>query len=271
MGLLRRVTLQNGAEVDLWAARDAVVMKALALVLPSQLPLSTRCTHLQGHGGLTYAVRQVLAQLPQQRFVLKTDVQSYDASMDHHLLLERLAVHLPDRQVRNLLGHYLRRCAERGGRYWEHRQGIALGSPLSPILGAFVLTEGDEALERLGLFTVRDMDDILVLAPSRWKLRQAVKVLNQGLASLRLVKHPHKTFIGRIERGFEFLGYHFRPEGLGVASKTLANFVARVRQLYEQEREKPSGSSTLGDYVRRWGRWVNAGVPTAPQRLLSVL
>ena len=31
-----------------------------------------------------------------------------------------------------------------------------------------------------------------------------------------LDKDPDKTFIGRIERGFDFLGYHVTPEGLRV-------------------------------------------------------
>ena len=52
VGLLSRVTLQDGTEVDRWAARDAVVLQALSLVLPPHLPLSPRCTHLTGHGGL---------------------------------------------------------------------------------------------------------------------------------------------------------------------------------------------------------------------------
>ena len=50
------------------------------------------------------------------------------------------------------------------------------------------------------------MDDVLVLARSRWQLRRAVKVVNQALGALSLEKHPAKTFIGRIERGFDFLG-----------------------------------------------------------------
>ena len=53
VGLLSRVTLQNGEEVDLWAARDAVVMQVLSLDLPDHLPFSPRCTHRKGHGGLT--------------------------------------------------------------------------------------------------------------------------------------------------------------------------------------------------------------------------
>jgi hypothetical protein len=67
-----------------------------------------------------------------------------------------------------------------------------------------------------GLFYVRFMDDILVLAPTRWKLRRAVGLVNQILGALRLEKHPGKTFIGRIERGFDFPGYRFSREGLGL-------------------------------------------------------
>ena len=53
-------------------------------------------------------------------------------------------------------------------------------------MGAFFLTELDRRLERLGLFYVRYMDDILVLSPSRWRLRKAVKVVNQVFTFLKL-------------------------------------------------------------------------------------
>ena len=64
-------------------------------------------------------------------------------------------------------------------------------------------------MEQQGLFYVRFMDDIVVLAPTRWKLRRAVRTVNGHLGALDLEKHPVKTFIGRIEKGFDFLGYHF--------------------------------------------------------------
>jgi hypothetical protein len=134
-------------EVDLWSARDAVVMKALALVLAPYLPFAKPCAHLKGHGGLKGAVRQVLAKLPQARFILKSDVQSDSASIDHHLLLTRLAEHIADDRVLDLIGQYLRRCAERRGLFWEHTKGMALGSSLSPIIGAFFLSELDAAGE----------------------------------------------------------------------------------------------------------------------------
>ena len=75
------------------------------------------------------------------------------------------------------------------------------------------------------------MDDMLVLAPTRWTLRQAVREVNQALGALGLKKAPDKTFIGRIEKGLDFLGYHFSPEGLTVAQNTIERFVARATRL----------------------------------------
>jgi hypothetical protein len=47
--------------------------------------------------------------------VLRTEVQSYYASMDHLMLLDQLAVHIKDRRVLNLIGgQYLRRTSEQG-------------------------------------------------------------------------------------------------------------------------------------------------------------
>ncbi len=106
-GLLDRVTLKDGSDIDLWSACDALVLKALTIVLSEILPVSPRCTHIRGHGGAKAAVRQVMAGVPDNRFVLRTDVKSYYASIDHFLLLDQLAGYVKDRRVLYLLGQYL--------------------------------------------------------------------------------------------------------------------------------------------------------------------
>ena len=62
-GLLLRVTRADGSEADLWSAGDALMLKALTLVLAGVLPVSPRCTHIKGNGGAKAAVRQVSAAL----------------------------------------------------------------------------------------------------------------------------------------------------------------------------------------------------------------
>ncbi len=216
-----------------------------------------------GHGGAKAAARQVWAHPDANGFVLKTDVKCYYASINHVALIDRLARFIPDRRTLNLLGQYMTRTSERGGQFFDHERGISLGCPLSPLMAAFFLYELDERMERSGLFYVRFMDDILVLAPTRWRLRRAVKAVNEVLASLRLEKHPDKTFIGKIEGGFDFLGYHFSRDGLRVAEATIRKFVEHAARLYEQERERPNGPSPLGMYVRRWVGWASGGLGPA--------
>jgi hypothetical protein len=97
-----------------------------------------------------------------------------------------------------------------------------------------------------------------------------MKVVNQVLASLGLAKHPDKTFIGRIEKGFDWLGYRISPAGLTLATKTLKNFVARVRQLDEREPRAATAAYRLGVYVRRWFRWMLAGLSLINQDLPPV-
>ena len=115
---------------------------------------------------------------------------------------------------------------------------------MSPIIGAFFLTELDETCEKLGVFYTRFLDDILVLAQTRWQLRTAVKVVHRTLAGLHLEIQPTKTFIGKIDKGFDFLGYHLAPGRLSLAQSTLEAFVACAHQLYEQE--PAGGAARLG-------------------------
>jgi RNA-directed DNA polymerase len=86
-----------------------------------------------------------------------------------------------------------------------------------------------------------------------------ISVVNQTLDELRVMQHPEKTFIGRISRGFDFLGYRISPGSLTIANKTSLNFVKRICRLYEQG----ASATRIVEYVRRWCRWVLAGVSTA--------
>ncbi len=58
-----------------------------------------------------------MAKLADNRFMLKTDVKSYDASIDRQRLVNRLAVPIRDKAVLNPIGRYLRCTAERGGEF----------------------------------------------------------------------------------------------------------------------------------------------------------
>lgn len=56
----------------------------------------------------------------------------------------------------------------------------------------------------------RFIDDWIVIAPTRCKLFSTVSIVNITLNLLKVEKHPHKTFISKVERGFDFPGYYFK-------------------------------------------------------------
>jgi retron-type reverse transcriptase len=114
--------------------------------------------------------------------------------------------YIKDNKVISYIWQFLNRTIEWGGLYQEVKRGISRGSSLSPLLGAFYLLDLDQRLEGVNVKYFRYMDDVWILAPTRWKLREAIRVLNQTFSELRLEKHPDKTFIGRIDKGFDFLG-----------------------------------------------------------------
>ncbi len=67
---------------------------------------------------------------------------------------------------------------------------------------------------------------------------------------LKVEQHPYKTFIGRVERGFDFLGYFLKPGIIRVAVNTITRFALRVFQLYVQG----AGIERIGEYVIHWCR-----------------
>jgi hypothetical protein len=190
------------------------------------------------------------------RFVFRTDVKSYYASIDHRILFTMVQESVTEPKILALVWQYLQRVVSDGGDYTAIELGIALGCPLSSLMGALYLKPLDDRMARLGYFYVRYMDDWVLLAPTRWKLRAAIRAVNEVMATLVVKQHPDKMIIGRLARGFDFLGYRFSAAGLVVARQTMERCVAQVSWLYEQG----AAASRIGTYLQHWERWVKAGL-----------
>jgi RNA-directed DNA polymerase len=86
-------------------------------------------------------------------------------------------------------------------------------------------------------------------------------MVNETLRELRVEQHPDKTCIGRIERGFAFLGYWITKRGVtGVEPSAWQAFQGRVARLYEQNAPQGEILRRVKLYVRRWMRWLLGGV-----------
>ena len=138
---------------------------------------------------------------------------------------------------------------------------MVAGGSISPLLGAVYLTPLDRAMERLqprhDIRYQRFMDDYLIFAPTRHKLKAALRCMYRVLEQLKLTVHPDKRSIGTTHRGFDFLGYRIHPDRkLRPNMQSLNRLLDRSRRLHEQGVDE----NRLREYVQRWFTWLHSGL-----------
>ena len=218
--------------------------------------LSLRCTHVRGHGGAKAAVAFAHDMARARHFVARFDIRAYYERIDHRVLRAQLAQMGIDQPTRRLVHDYLNLpdTSATG-------TGMVAGGAISPLLGAVYLTPLDRAMEQLErgrrVGYRRFMDDYVIFAPTRHALRAAIRVMYRVLEQLKLHVHPHKRFIGKTTRGFDFLGYHVHPaRRLRPAAQSLTRLLTRSRRLHEHG----ATQRRLRRYVMRWYCWLHQGL-----------
>jgi len=116
---------------------------------------------------------------------------------------------VPDERLLRLIGMWIAAPILRFGNTYARPQGIAQGSPLSPLLANLYLDHLDEAAIDENLRLVRYADDFLILCRSRERADTALELTREVLGRLQLSLHPVKTRITHFDSGFKFLGHWF--------------------------------------------------------------
>ncbi|MCP4212234.1 MAG: hypothetical protein GY764_12250, partial [Halieaceae bacterium] len=219
-----------------WSPRSRGLLSLSLCILRDRLKNvpSPHCRHVKGRGGVKGAVRELVRRAGAFRFVARFDIASYYNSMRHETLMGLLDEAGVDETLHRLVRQYLDPPdLNHTGR------GMVAGGAISPLLGALYLLPLDAAMHRHvvsgKIHYVRYMDDIVILAKTRWHLRAAIRGLIEVIESLGLCLHQEKRFVGRIDKGFDFLGYQIHPSRkLRPSAESLRRLVVRAGRLYEQ-------------------------------------
>lgn len=97
------------------------------------------------------------------RWVVDMDLEKFFDTVNHDVLMHRVARKVHDKRVLKLIGKYLRAGVMINGRLQQTPQG----GPLSPLLANIVLDDLDKELEHRGHRFVRYADDFLILVKSQ--------------------------------------------------------------------------------------------------------
>jgi hypothetical protein len=176
--------------------------------------------------------------------------------MDHQIILNLLRKYQVTPGVISIVSEYLSLPNHNKG-----GKGMIAGGSISPLIGALYLTPLDKLMEDLqatiGIRYQRYMDDYVIFAPTRHKLRKAIKLMYVVLDELKVDVHPKKRFIGPTRRGFDFLGYWLEPHRpLTPSQVSLTRLTDRSRQLLE----RTASIARLRQYILRWLQWHRSGL-----------
>jgi RNA-directed DNA polymerase len=202
------------------AIRDRVVQGALKLILE---PIFEADFQPGSYGyrpkrTAHEAVDRVAKAIVQQKTkIIDLDLRSYFDSVQHALLLAKVARRVNDEMVMRLLKLILKSTGTKG---------VPQGGVVSPMLSNLYLNEVDQMLERAITTTKRGShtyvqyarfaDDMVVLInfhpQQRWLVKAVEKRLRQELAKLKVEVNEEKTRIVDLAKGvsFGFLGFEFR-------------------------------------------------------------
>ena len=266
-----------------WSYQDALFQKILYRIIKPTFKniISPACCHLSGPSVIkkvTHALVDALSQCD-YRYMIRTDIRSYDASIENALLQSMIRKHFDDANVVRYLCHFVDVPIDRGGWYEHPKKGIPMGSSLSCFFAALVLKPLDQCFDnRDDLYYCRYHDDIIILCKTKRQYTQAKRRLNTIIMALKLKMAPKKTRMGSIEKSFHFLGIQFAVARITASRsrkdssltsvevslhpRTIRRSIEKVKLKQEEERVL-KGTCSLGAeppaYVQskryQWAQW----------------
>jgi RNA-directed DNA polymerase len=192
------------------------------------------------------------------RWVVDLDLAKFFDTVNHDVLMHRVALRVRDKRVLQLIGRYLRAGMLEGGLVSPRTEGTPQGGPLSPLLSNILLDDLDRELERRGHRFVRYADDCNVYVRSEAAGERVMASLERFLGKrLRLKVNRDKSAVARPWKR-SFLGYGVtvdREPKLKVAPASIARLKQKLRAKLRSGRGK-NLARTIADITPLLRGWM---------------
>ena len=165
------------------------------------------------------------------RVVVDMDLEKFFDTVEHDVLMHKVARRVKDKDVLHLIGKYLRSGVSVKGRVQATRKGVPQGGPMSPLLANILLDELDKELEWRGHKFVRYADDFLIFVKSRRAGKRVKESIQRFLErKLKLKVNQKKSQVADANE-VTFLGFVFVGTKIRWSDKSFQKFKRKVKEL----------------------------------------
>ncbi len=163
------------------------------------------------------------------RIAIDTDLSKFFDTVEHDVLMTRVARKVHDKQVLKLIGKYLRAGVVVNGRFEKTSKGVPQGGPLSPLLANILLDDLDKELEARGHRFVRYADDFTILVKSERAGHRVMRGIKAYLErELKLTINQEKSQVVKVSKA-SFLGFTFKGTKIRWTDKAFKEFIRRIK------------------------------------------
>ena len=260
--------------------RDRVVQGAASLILEPifEADFQPGSFGYRARRSAHHAIHRVVVSITEEKTrVIDLDLKGYFDNVRHHLLLEKVARRVSDRQVLHLLKLMLKA---------NGKKGVPQGGVISPLLSNVYLNQVDEMLERAkdktrdGRFTrveyARYADDLVILVDFHprhdWLFRKLDQRVREELTKLQVAVNEEKSRNVDLMKGesFGFLGFEFglirRRDGrwrphLTPKTKKRTELLRKLKLHFRSLRSQPAEAviTQINPILRGWTNYFRIG------------
>lgn len=223
--------------------QDRIVIRTLCdhviskIIGPRLIHANTACQKNKGtHFSLdlmTKYLRQHYKQYGNQGYALKCDIHHYFASINHKVLKGKLEKVIKDKEVLDLIFHYIDRFETTKG----SGAGIPLGNQSSQWYGVYYMDTLDRKMKEEFAIKhyIRYMDDFILIHHDKQYLRECLHFIKTYVEDELRMELNNKTQIYQLKKGFEFLGWNFYLTDSGrVVKKIRTQSKLRAKRRFKQ-------------------------------------
>ena len=250
-------------ELGIPTVLDRFIQQALLQVLqPMYDPTFSDHSHGFRPGRSTHDALREARDIVQggRTWVVDVDLAKFFDTVNHDILMGRLARRVEDGRILRLIRRYLSAGMMADGVTIEGSEGTPQGGPLSPLLANILLDEVDKELEARGHAFVRYADDSRVFVRSKRAGHRVMRILHKLYGALHLVINEQKSAVAPFgER--PFLGYTMFQSKRGVALVPSDKSKARIRDTIKELTRRSRGWSldavirALAPKIRGWANY----------------